>query len=181
MPRRRRLPSSSRSDGGRLQVAPRPSEVSCTPRPGSVPTTMAEIGRTQRARAAWSQAGSERVRTRRERQLGGSPGADDLVRRCALTDLLGEFMQRGSAPVGADLAIAGQFGSCDATMHSAALSYELSAIDEPHNGHSTDAEEVGGLLSADKCFGRQYHRLRVRLQHIDESKERVTSRIRNVW
>src|SRR5680860_1766952 len=92
MPRRRRLPSSSGFDGSHLQVAPRPSEVSCTPRPGSVPTTMAEIGRTQRARAAWSQAGSERVRTRRERQLGGSPGADDLVRRCALTDLLGEFM-----------------------------------------------------------------------------------------
>lgn len=39
----------------------------------------------------------------------GSPSADDLVRRCALADLLGEIMQRGSAPVGADRAIAGQF------------------------------------------------------------------------
>ena len=65
-------------------------------------------------------------------------------------------------------------------MHSAALRCELSAIDQPNNRHSTDAEEVGGMLSADKGVGRQYHRLVTRLQYIDESKERVASRIRDV-
>ena len=65
-------------------------------------------------------------------------------------------------------------------MHSAALSCELSAINQPHNRHSTDAEKVGGLLSADKSVGRQYHRFGTRLQHINESKKRVTSRIRDV-
>lgn len=83
-------------------------------------------------------------------------------------------MQRGAAPVGADRAIAGKFGTCDAPMDSAAISRELSAIDEPHNGHSTDAEQVSGLLSADKSVRRQHHRLRVRLEHVYESKERVS-------
>jgi len=89
-------------------------------------------------------------------------------------------MQRTSPPGDARRSIARQFGGGDATVDSAALGCELPTIDEPHNGHTTDAEQLGGLLSTDNGVGRQYNRLGTRLQHIYETKERVTSRIRHV-
>jgi len=89
-------------------------------------------------------------------------------------------MQRDLPPGSAGHTIASQLGRGDAPVDSSALHRELSTIDEPHNSHAADAEQIGGLLGTDHAVGREHNSLGTRLQHIYETKERVTSRIRNV-
>jgi hypothetical protein len=62
-------------------------------------------------------------------------------------------------------------------MAPAAYSSELSTIDQPHDGHPADTEQIGGLLGAEYFVGREHDRLGARLQNLHQAKERVTSRI----
>ncbi len=89
-------------------------------------------------------------------------------------------MQRGRSPGGAGRPITGQLGHGDTAVDPSALGRQLSTVDEPHNGHTADAEQLGGLLGTDHGVGREHNRLGTRLQHIYETKERITGRTRNV-
>ena len=94
-----------------------------------------------------------------------------------MVNLLRQVAQRGPAPGSAGSLVPSKLGGCDAAVDSATFARKLATIDESYDGHTADAQDLGGLLSAQQGIRWEHDRFGARLEHIDQTEQGVTSRV----